>query len=87
MRPPNYTLLMIWVPVIILATIVGYLKRENLHVLYNTRYWAVAAMVRAAREFIYSQTSLKGYSEISTPLYTKDTLLCPKYAFLIEIYP
>lgn len=44
MRPPNYTLLMIWIPVIILATIVGYFKRENLHVLYNTRYWAVAAM-------------------------------------------
>ena len=46
MRPPNYTLLMIWIPVIVLATIIGYLKRENLHMLYNTRYWAVAALVR-----------------------------------------
>lgn len=46
MRPPNYTLLMIWIPVIVLASIVGYLKRENLHMLYDTRYWAVAAMVR-----------------------------------------
>ena len=46
MRPPNYTLLMIWIPVIIIATVIGYLKRENLHMLYNTRYWAVAAMVR-----------------------------------------
>lgn len=46
MRPPNYTLLMIWVPVILLASIVGYLKRENLYMLYDTRYWAVAAMVR-----------------------------------------
>lgn len=45
MRPPNYTLLMIWIPVLILAVIVGYMKRENLHVLYETRYWAIAAMV------------------------------------------
>lgn len=45
MRPPNYTLLMIWVPVLLLAVVVGYLKRENLHVLYETRYWAIAAMV------------------------------------------
>ena len=45
MRPPNYTLLMIWIPVLLLAVIVGYLKRENLHVLYETRYWAIAAMV------------------------------------------
>ena len=45
MRPPNYTLLMIWIPVLLLAVVVGYLKRENLHVLYETRYWAIAAMV------------------------------------------
>ena len=45
MRPPNYTLLMIWIPVIVLASIIGYLKRENLHLLYNSRYWAIAAMV------------------------------------------
>lgn len=45
MRPPNYTLLMIWIPVILLASVVGYLKRENLYMLYDTRYWAVAAMV------------------------------------------
>ena len=45
MRPPNYTLLMIWIPVIVLASIIGYLKRENLHMLYNSRYWAIAAMV------------------------------------------
>ena len=44
-RPPNYTLLMIWIPVLVLALIVGYLKRENLHALYEPRYWAVAAMV------------------------------------------
>lgn len=46
MRPPNYTLLMIWIPVILLASVIGYLKRENLHMLYDTRYWAAAAMVR-----------------------------------------
>lgn len=45
MRPPNYTLLMIWIPVILLASVIGYLKRENLYMLYDTRYWAVAAMV------------------------------------------
>lgn len=45
MRPPNYTLLMIWVPVIILGSIIGYMKRENLHILFNTKYWAMAAMV------------------------------------------
>ena len=45
MRPPNYTLLMIWIPVLLVAVIVGYMKRENLHVLYETRYWAIAAMV------------------------------------------
>ena len=45
MRPPNYTLLMIWLPVILLAFIVGYLKRENLHILYEPKYWAIAAMV------------------------------------------
>lgn len=28
-----------------MATVIGYFKRENLHVLYNTRYWAVGAMV------------------------------------------
>ena len=33
-------------PVIVLASIIGYLKRENLHMLYNPRYWAIAAMVR-----------------------------------------
>jgi hypothetical protein len=44
MRPPNYTLLMIWLPVILLAFIVGYLKRENLHILYEPKYWAIAAM-------------------------------------------
>ena len=49
MRPPNYTLLMIWIPVIVLASIIGYLKRENLHMLYNSRYWAVAAMVSALK--------------------------------------
>ena len=36
---------MIWIPVIVLASIIGYLKRENLHLLYNSRYWAIAAMV------------------------------------------
>ena len=46
MRPPNYTLLMIWVPVIVLGSIIGYMKRENLHMLFNTKYWAMAAMVR-----------------------------------------
>ena len=45
MRPPNYTLLMIWLPVIVLAFIIGYLKRENLHMLYEPKYWAIAAMV------------------------------------------
>ena len=45
MRPPNYTLLMIWIPVLLVAVVVGYIKRENLHVLYETRYWAIAAMV------------------------------------------
>ena len=45
-RPPNYTLLMIWLPVIGLAFIIGYLKRENLHILYVPKYWAMAAMVR-----------------------------------------
>jgi oligosaccharyltransferase complex subunit gamma len=43
-RPPNYTLLMIWLPVILLAFIVGYLKRENLHIVYDSKYWAIAAM-------------------------------------------
>lgn len=36
---------MIWIPVILLASVIGYLKRENLYMLYDTRYWAVAAMV------------------------------------------
>ena len=36
---------MIWVPVILLASVIGYLKRENLYMLYDTRYWAAAAMV------------------------------------------
>ncbi len=45
MRPPNYTLLMIWVPVILLGSIIGYMKRENLHIFFNTKYWAAAAMV------------------------------------------
>ncbi len=45
MRPPNYTLLMIWIPVILLASVIGYLKRENLYMLYDTKYWAAAAMV------------------------------------------
>ena len=31
MRPPNYTLLMIWIPVLVIAVVVGYVKRENLH--------------------------------------------------------
>ena len=47
MRPPNYTLLMIWIPVIILASVIGYMKRENLYMLYDTKYWAAAAMVCA----------------------------------------
>ena len=45
MRPPNYMLLVIWLPVILLAFIVGYLKRENLYILYEPKYWAIAAMV------------------------------------------
>ncbi|CAI8020487.1 Tumor suppressor candidate 3 [Geodia barretti] len=44
MRPPNYTLLMIWLPVILLAFIIGYLKRENLHAIYEPKYWAIASM-------------------------------------------
>ena len=47
MRPPNYTLLMIWLPVILLAFIIGYLKRENLHAIYEPKYWAIASMVCA----------------------------------------
>ena len=54
-RPPNYTLLMIWIPVLVLALIVGYLKRENLHALYEPRYWAVAAMV-----YIYNLRKARG---------------------------
>lgn len=45
MRPPNYTLLMIWIPVLLIAVIVGYVKRENLSALYEPRYWAILAMV------------------------------------------
>ena len=45
-RPPNYTLLIIWLPAIAIAFVVGYLKRENLHVLYEPKYWAIAVMVR-----------------------------------------
>lgn len=45
MRPPSYTLIFIAIPAMILATIVGYMKRENLHMLYDTRYWAVGAML------------------------------------------
>ena len=45
MRPPNYTLLMIWIPVLLFAVIVGYVKRENLHIIYEPRHWAILAMV------------------------------------------
>lgn len=45
LRPPNYTLLMIWIPVILLASVIGYMKRENLYMLYDTKYWAAAAMI------------------------------------------
>ena len=48
MRPPNYTLLMIWIPVILLASVIGYLKRENLYMLYDSKYWAAAAMVSSS---------------------------------------
>ncbi len=54
MRPPNYTLLMIWVPVILLGSVIGYMKRENLHMLFNTRYWAMAAMVSIVVYIVYA---------------------------------
>ena len=45
-RPPNFTVLLIWVPLVVFAAVVGYFKRENLHMLYDSRIWAVMAMVR-----------------------------------------
>lgn len=57
MRPPNYTLLMIWVPVILLGSVIGYMKRENLHILFNTNYWAAAAMV-SSLQLLYTCISL-----------------------------
>lgn len=44
-RPPNFTVMLIWIPLLILAAIVGYLKRENLHMLYDPKLWAAFAMV------------------------------------------
>ena len=37
---------------ILLASIVGYLKRENLYIMLYARYWAVAAMVRVNYCFV-----------------------------------
>lgn len=47
MRPPNFTVMLIWIPLLLLAAIIGYLKRENLHLLYDSRLWAAFAMVGA----------------------------------------
>lgn len=44
-RPPNLTVMLVWVPLVLLAAVLGYLKRENLHVLFESRYWAALAMV------------------------------------------
>ena len=44
-RPPNFTVMLIWIPLLILAAVVGYFKRENLHMLYDSRLWATFAMV------------------------------------------
>jgi oligosaccharyltransferase complex subunit gamma len=46
LRPPNFTVMLIWIPLLLLGAIVGYLKRENLYILYDSRLWAVFAMVR-----------------------------------------
>ena len=45
MRPPNYLLLAIWIPAVLVGTLFVYLKRENLHKFRDSRYWAVAAIV------------------------------------------
>ena len=57
MRPPNFAVLEVWIPLVILGAIVGYLKRENLHMLYNSRYWAGFAMV-SYTGFLYLVFSL-----------------------------
>ena len=44
-RPPNLTVMLVWVPLVLLAAVLGYLKRENLHVLYEPKYWAALAMI------------------------------------------
>jgi hypothetical protein len=44
LRPPNFTVMLIWIPLLLLGAIVGYLKRENLYILYDSRLWAVFAM-------------------------------------------
>ena len=45
MRPPNYLLLAIWIPAVLVGTLFVYLKRENLHKFRDSRYWAVAAII------------------------------------------
>ncbi len=70
---------MIWIPVILLATIVGYLKRENLHILYNSRYWAIAAMVSRLAD--WSRTSLSS-PLLSSPLLSSPLLSSPLLSFL-----
>ena len=35
-RPPNFTVMLIWVPLVIMAAVIGYLKRENLHMFYDS---------------------------------------------------
>uniref|UniRef100_A0A1X7VP25 Magnesium transporter protein 1 n=1 Tax=Amphimedon queenslandica TaxID=400682 RepID=A0A1X7VP25_AMPQE len=43
-RPPNFTVMLIWIPLLVVAAVVGYLKRENLHYFYDSRLWATIAM-------------------------------------------
>ena len=50
-RPPNFTVMLIWVPLVIMAAVIGYLKRENLHMFYDSRLWGTLAMVSGWAEF------------------------------------
>ena len=44
-RPPNYTLMMVWMVAVVIGLVFAYWKRENLTTLFDPTKWAFLAMV------------------------------------------
>lgn len=68
MRPPNYTVLMIWAAVVIAVLVFAYWKRENLTILYNSQNWAFLAIVCNYKNVWFLKVFLLFYTGCN-PLY------------------